>query len=131
MLDVGEPGPGRCGSSTVVDTALRSYQADARGYVYFFIDRPDTGERTLVKADQIALDVYWQAPNQTRQRIVGLRDRKVLPTNIHYHLDHLTVVQDDFGDLIRLGDGDEVAAVLHPLGPGCRGRSTTTASPTP
>ncbi|MCG6957981.1 MAG: hypothetical protein LJF04_18470 [Gemmatimonadetes bacterium] len=105
-------------ASTVVDTAMRSYRSDAHGYVYFFIDRQDTGQRTLVKADQIALDVYWRAPNQTRQRIVGLRDRKMLPTNIHYHLDHLTVVQDDFGSYIRIGDGDEVSAVLHPLGPG-------------
>ncbi len=48
---------------------------------------------------------------------MGLRDRKVLPTTIRYHLDHLTVVQDDFADLIRMGDGDEVAAVLHPIGP--------------
>ncbi len=97
---------------------MRSYHADARGYVYFFIDRKDTEQRTLVKADQIALDVYWQAPNETRQRIVGLRDRKLLPTNIHYHLDHLTVVQDDFGDRIRIGDGDEVSSVVHPLAPG-------------
>lgn len=103
--------------SNAVDTAFRSYQAEAQGYVYFFIDRPDTEERTLIKADQIALEVFWQAPNLTRQRIVGLRDRKVLPTNIRYHLDHLTVVQDDFGDFIRLGDGDEVEEVLHPLGP--------------
>tara|TARA_B100001123_G_scaffold153424_2_gene177475 strand:+ start:13311 stop:15050 length:1740 start_codon:yes stop_codon:yes gene_type:complete len=47
-----------------------------------------------------------------------MRDQKVLPTNIRYHLDHLTVVQDDFGDRIRLGDGDEVAAVVHPVAPG-------------
>jgi hypothetical protein len=104
--------------STVVDSAMRSYQADARGYVYFFVDRKDTGQRTLVKADQIALDVFWQAPDKTKQRIVGLRDRKVLPTDIHYHLDHLTVVQDDFGDRIRIGDGDEVSSVVHPLAPG-------------
>ncbi len=103
--------------TTVVDSAFRAYRAEARGYVYFFIDRPDSDERTLVKADQIALEVFWQAPNRTKQRIVGLRDRKVLPTNIHYHLDHLTVVQDDFGDRIRLGDGDEVAAVTHPVAP--------------
>jgi hypothetical protein len=102
----------------VVDSAMHAYQADARGFVYFFIDRPDDPERTLVKADQIALEVYWRAPNDTKQRIVGLRDEKVLPTNIRYHLDHLTVVQDEFGDLIRLGDGDEVAAVLHPAAPG-------------
>jgi len=104
--------------STVVDTAFRSYQAQARGYVYFFIDRPDSDERTLVKADQVALELFWQAPNETWQRIVGLRDEKVLPTNIRYHLDHLTVVQDDFGDRIRLGDGDEVSEVIHPAGPG-------------
>ncbi len=101
-----------------MDSTFRSYRGEAEGYVYFFLDRPDTGERTLVKTDQVALEIYWQAPRTTRQKIVGLRDEKVLPTNIRYHLDHLTVVQDDFGDLIRLGDGDEVAAVLHPLGPG-------------
>lgn len=104
--------------STLVDTAFRSYAAQARGYVYFFIDRPDSDERTLIKADQIALEVYWKAPSETQQRIVGLRDQKVLPTNIRYHLDHLTVVQDDFGNAIRIGEGDEVAAVLHPMAPG-------------
>lgn len=101
-----------------VDSAMFSYRADARGFVYFFLDRTDDGERTLVKADQVALDVWWRAPGDTRQRIKGLRDEKVLPTNIKYHLDHLTVVQDEFGDLIRLGDGDEVEAVLHPAAPG-------------
>ncbi len=103
--------------STSVDSSFRAYRADARGFVYFFLDRPDSDERTLVKADQIALQVFWRAPNDTKQRIVGLRDEKVLPTNIRYHLDHLTVVQDEFGDLIRLGDGDEVEAVLHPVAP--------------
>lgn len=101
-----------------MDSAFHSYRADARGYVYFFIDRPDSEERTLVKADQIALEVYWRAPDLTKQRIVGLRDEKLLPTNIRYHLDHLTVVQDEFGDVIRLGDGDEVSDVVHPVSPG-------------
>ncbi len=100
-----------------VDPEFRSYSAEARGYVYYFLDRADTHERTLVKTDQIALDVYWRAPRDTRQRIVGLRDEKKLPTNIKYHLDHLTVVQDDFGDRIHLGDGDEVEAVIHPVAP--------------
>jgi hypothetical protein len=104
--------------STSVDSAFRSYRADAQGHVYFLIDRPDQPERTLVKADQVALEIFWQAPELTKQRIVGLRDEQVLPTDIRYHLDHLTVVQDDFGDRIRLGDGDEVEAVLHPVGPG-------------
>lgn len=103
--------------SAAVDTAFRSYRAEARGYVYFFFDRPDADQRNLVKADQIALEVYWHTPDKTRQRIVGLRDKKLLPTNIHYHLDHLTVVQDDFGDRISVGDGDEISDVLHPLAP--------------
>ena len=101
-----------------VDTTLTSYRADATGYVYFFLDRPGSDERTPVKTDQIALEVYWRAPDQTHQRIVGRRDEKSLPTNIKYHLDHLTVVQDEFPDRIRLGDGDEVADVTHPVAPG-------------
>ncbi len=104
--------------ATAVDSAFQAYQADARGYVYFFLDRTDSDERTLVKTDQVALEVFWKAPGQTKQRLVGRRDAKELPTTITYHLDHLTVVQDDYGDLIRLGDGDEVAAVVHPVAPG-------------
>ncbi|MGD2121378.1 MAG: hypothetical protein PVJ76_06525, partial [Gemmatimonadota bacterium] len=102
----------------IQDSTLQSYSSQARGYVYFYIDRGDTGERILVKTDQIALEVYWQAPNRFKQRIVGLRDEKSLPTNIHYHLDHLVVVQDEFGDRIRIGDGDEVESVVHPVAPG-------------
>lgn len=101
-----------------VDSTLRNYQAMATGYVYFFLDRRDTDERTLVKVDQVALEVFWGAPNLTKQRIVGLRDRKTLPNNIHYHLDHLTVVQNEFDDRIHVGDGDEVRDVLHPAAPG-------------
>lgn len=104
-------------SSTAVDPELRSYRSDARGFVYFFVDRPDQADKVLVKVDQVALDLYFLAPSTTRQRIVGMRDEKLLPTSIRYHLDHLTVVQDDFGDFIRLGDGDEVEAVAHPIGP--------------
>lgn len=105
-------------SQALSDTGMVDYQADARGYVYFYLDRRDIDERTLVKTDQVALQVFWKAPNQTKQIIVGLRDRKSLPTNIHYHLDHLAVVQDNFGDRIRIGDGDEVSDVLHPAAPG-------------
>ncbi len=102
----------------VQDSSFQSYSSQARGYVYFFLDRRDTQERILVKTDQVALEVYWKAPNLTKQRIVGMRDEKSLPTNIHYHLDHLLVVQDEFGDHIRIGGGDEVQSVLHPLAPG-------------
>ena len=108
----------RLRQATAIDSAFQAYEADARGYVYFFIDRTDSDERTLVKTDQVALEVYWKAPDQTKQRLVGQRDAKTLPTSITYHLDHLTIVQDDFGDLIRLGDGDEVEAIVHPVAPG-------------
>ncbi len=101
-----------------LDPNFRSYSSRAQGYVHFFLHREDTDERILVKTDQIALEVYWQAPDRTRQRIVGLRDEKSLPTNIRYHLDHLVVVQDEFGDRIRIGDGDEIESVLHPAAPG-------------
>ncbi len=104
--------------SLTVDSALTTYQARAVGHVYFFVDRADSVQQVLVKGDQVALDLYWRAPDETQQWIVGRRDERVLPTSIRYHLDHLTVVQDDFGDFIRLGDGDEVEAVLHPLAPG-------------
>ena len=96
------------------DSALYNYRADARGWVYFYLDRRETDERTLVKTDQIALELYWATPNATQQRIVGLRDESRLPNRMYYHLDHLTVVQNGFGDTIRVGDGDEVRDVLHP-----------------
>ncbi len=102
-------------ATAIVDGAFDSYVADARGYLYFFLDREDTGERNLVKTDQIAVQMLWKAPDLFKQEIVGLRDEKRLPTSIRYHVDHLTVVQDEFGDVIRMGRGDEVADVAHPL----------------
>jgi hypothetical protein len=101
-----------------LDTTLTTYRADAQAYVYFYLDRRDTGERNLIKTDQVALDVMWRAPDLTKQRIVGWRDQKSLPTNIHYHIDHLAVVMENFGDEIRIGDGDEVRDVPHPAAPG-------------
>jgi hypothetical protein len=100
------------------DTALRNYSARAEGFVYFYLDRRDTEERTLIKVDQVALELHWAPPDRTRQRIVGLRDESRLPNRMHYHLDHLTVVQDGFGDVIRMGDGDEVGDVPHPAAAG-------------
>ena len=100
------------------DTALRNYTAQAEGFVYFYLDRRDSEERTLIKVDQVALELFWSPPDRTTQRIVGLRDESRLPNRMHYHLDHLTVVQDGFGDVIRMGDGDEVRDVPHPAAPG-------------
>ncbi len=103
------------------DSTFSGYAASARGYVYFYLDRPGQNDPTLVRTDQVALDVYWKAPDSTHQQIIGLRDEERLPTDIRYHMDHLTVVQDEFQDLIRLGDGDEVAAVRHPASAGSEG----------
>jgi hypothetical protein len=101
------------------DTALRNYSARAAGHIYFYLDdRDNADKRTLVKVDQVALELHWAAPNRTKQRIVGLRDESRLPNRMRYHLDHLTVVQNGFGDIIRLGDGDEVRDVPHPAAAG-------------
>lgn len=98
--------------------ALTTYQADARGWLYFYLDRDNSDEMNLVRVDQIALEVNWAAPGMTQQRIIGRRDEDRLPNTMRYHLDHLTVVQNDFGNTIRLGDGDEVRSVRHPAAPG-------------
>jgi hypothetical protein len=100
------------------DSALQNYQASATGFVYFYLDRREDDERTLVKVDQIALDLFWKRPNRTKQHIVGMRDVNRLPNRMRYHLDHLTVVQNGFGDVIKIGDGDEVSDVPHPAAPG-------------
>lgn len=102
----------------LADTTLQNYRARAEGFVYFYIDRRDSEERTLVKIDQVALDVFWAQPDQTKQRIVGMRDESRLPNRMYYHIDHLSVVQNGFSDTIRMGDGDEVRDVVHPAARG-------------
>jgi hypothetical protein len=104
-------------SVVLEDAEMENYSAEARAFVYFYLDREDTGERNLIKTDQVALEVFWQAPSQVKQRIVGWRDERSLPTRIHYHIDHLSVVQENFGDEIQIGDGDEVRGVPHPAAP--------------
>src|SRR3989449_1616701 len=71
----------------------------------------------LIKADQLELEVYWRAPASSKQRVIGWRDRAELPTDINYHRDHLGIIQNDFGPAMRLGEGDEVRDVPHPLSP--------------
>ncbi|UCC71784.1 MAG: BamA/TamA family outer membrane protein [Gemmatimonadota bacterium] len=101
-------------ASWAAEGELTDYQAHASGHIYFLYDLGRGTERHLIKADQLALDLFWLAPDRTRQLIVGQRDKKVLPTDIRYHLDHLTVVMDNLGDRIRLGEGSEVRDALHP-----------------
>jgi hypothetical protein len=102
----------------LADTALRDYQATAHGYVAFLAQLGE-GLRTppkVIKTDELEDEVYWKAPNLSKQRIVGRRDTLLLPTDIAYHTDHLGIVQNNFPDVIRIGDGgDEVKDVPHPL----------------
>ena len=101
----------------LADTGLVDYRANATGYVTFLAQMGDGFLETpkLVKTDQLALEVYWKAPNLSKQRIVGRRDTTLYPTDIQYHRDHLGIVQNNFPDFIRIGEGDEVRDVPHPL----------------
>jgi hypothetical protein len=101
----------------LADTALRDYRAEARGYVTFLAQLGEgfTEPPKIVKADQLALDVFWMAPDRSKQLIRGRRDTLLLPTDINYHRDHLGIIQNNFPGIIRLGDGDEVRDVPHPL----------------
>ncbi|HET7631407.1 MAG TPA: hypothetical protein VFK16_03735 [Gemmatimonadaceae bacterium] len=101
------------------DTGLIDYQATAHGYLTFLVQL-GTGFPTppkIVRTDQVALEVYWRSPNLGKQRIIGRRDTTLLPTDIRYHRDHLGIVQNNFPNIIRLGDGDEVRDAPHPLSP--------------
>lgn len=101
----------------LADTGLVDYRATAHGYVTFLAQLGE-GFPTppkIIKADELELEVYWHAPNQSKQRIIGRRDTLLLPTDIAYHRDHLGIVQGNFASLIRIGEGDEVRDVPHPL----------------
>lgn len=99
------------------DDSLVDFRARAHGFVFFLAQFGAglTDPPQLVRTDQLESEVYWKAPNLSKQRIIGWRDRRDLPTNIRYHRDHLGIVTNNFGDLIRLGQGDEVTGVPHPL----------------
>lgn len=103
----------------LADTALASYHATAHGYVTFLaqVGQGFTTPPKVVKADELVNQVYWHAPNLSKQIIEGRRDTLLLPTDIQYHRDHLGIVQNNFPDVIRIGDGDEVRDVPHPLSP--------------
>lgn len=99
------------------DSMLLSYRTRAHGFVFFLAQ---VGEGLaepprLIKADELDVEVYWQAPNHSKQVVLGWRDGAFLPTDIEYHRDHLGIVTNNFGDRIRIGEGDEVRDAIHPL----------------
>lgn len=99
------------------DSGLKSYKAEAMGYLTFLaqLGKGFPTPPKIVRADQIASDIYWKAPSFSKQLIEGRRDTLVLPTDINYHRDHLGIVQNNFPSIIRIGDGDEVRDVPHPF----------------
>ncbi|HUG42417.1 MAG TPA: hypothetical protein VMM12_18285 [Longimicrobiales bacterium] len=102
----------------VTDSLLRSYRADATGHIYFFLVREQAGEPVLLRADQVALELYWREPGHTKQVIRGMRSEEQFPIkDFAYYLDRYTVIQNGFGDEIRVGEGRDVADVPHPLAP--------------
>jgi hypothetical protein len=109
----------RLRATQLADTGLTDYRANAHGYLTFLaqVGQGFAEPPRIVKADELALEVYWRAPNLSKQRIVGRRDTLLLPTDIAYHRDHLGIVQNNFPNIIRLGEGDEVRDVPHPLSP--------------
>ncbi|HEY8197616.1 MAG TPA: hypothetical protein VIG04_11580, partial [Gemmatimonadales bacterium] len=92
------------------DSALTSYRARAHGFLFFLAQVGEglTEPPRLVKADELDVEVYWRAPDRSKQVILGWRDGTFLPTDINYHRDHLGIVTNNFGDRIRIGEGDEV-----------------------
>jgi hypothetical protein len=104
-------------SQQLADTLLADYQALAHGHVELKLQLGATAIElpSGVKLDEIVSEVYWQAPNRSKQRIIGRRDTTLLPTDVRYHVDHLGIVQNNFPDFIRLGEGDELKDVPHPL----------------
>jgi hypothetical protein len=104
-------------SRQLADTGLVDYRATAHGYVTFLAQVGEglTEPPKVVKADELVDDIYWRAPSFSKQIIEGRRDTLLLPTDITYHRDHLGIVQNNFAKTIRVGDGDEVRDVPHPL----------------
>lgn len=101
---------------------LESFRARAEARVYYLFDPgglPGTGAlgRRLARADQVALRIEWGGPGRWEQRILGRRSRTFLPVDVRYHVDHLGVVVENFGRLIRMGEGTEVRGILHPAAP--------------
>jgi hypothetical protein len=102
------------------DSSLASYRTRAHGFVLFLAQVGAEGLNEaphLVKGDELDVEVYWKAPNRSKQVILGWRDGSFLPNETSYHRDHLGIVTNNFGNVIRIGEGDEVRDAVHPLSP--------------
>ncbi len=104
-------------SLQLADSTLESYRADARGFLAFLAQ---LGEGVIippkvVQSEELALTIAWWQPNRSAQQLVGRRDTTLLPSNVGYYRDRYGVILDNLPDRIRLGDGQDVRDVPHPL----------------
>ena len=97
------------------DSTLQGFDLYAEGHVHFIADFGGGQGQQAVRADQVALEFRWRQGLGSMQEIVGRRVTEWLPTRLHYHVDHLTLVVDNYGDRIRVGEGDEIRHAPHPL----------------
>ncbi len=100
------------------DSTLRAFDAYAEGHVDFLADFGDFGGEQTVRTDRIALELEWARGQGSLQTLVGRRNVTWAPTRIHYHIDHLSLVMENFGSTIEVGEGEEVKDVLHPIADG-------------
>ncbi|MDT8435616.1 MAG: hypothetical protein RRA92_02565 [Gemmatimonadota bacterium] len=99
------------------DSTLEAFDLYAEGRVHYLADFGGEAGQQALRADRIALELRWRRDVGSLQEIVGRRYSEWLPTRIHYHIDHLALVVDNYGDRIRIGEGDEVRDAPHPLAP--------------
>lgn len=102
----------------LADSTLLSYTATAHGFLAFVAQ---LGEGVLippkvVQSEELALTIAWWQPGRSAQQLVGRRDTTLLPADVAYYRDRYSVVLDNLPDRIRLGDGQDVRDVPHPLG---------------
>src|SRR5918912_401357 len=62
----------------LADTALHDYTATARGYLTFLGQLGDIELPRVIQATQVLTEVYWRAPNVSKQRVIGERDTTLL-----------------------------------------------------
>ena len=106
----------------LADSTLLSYTADAHGFLAFLAQ---IGEGVIippkvVQSEELALTVSWWQPGRSAQQLVGRRDTTLLPADVGYYRDRYGVVLDNLPDRIRLGDGQDVRDVPHPLASNAR-----------
>jgi hypothetical protein len=99
------------------DSLLVAWQAEAHGVLRYLseLDHGDGPVERVIRLDELRVEVYGESPNRSKQIILAWRDTTFLPNRIDYHRDHLGIVANDFGPTIRLGQGEEVRDVPHPL----------------